>query len=411
MNTLFYKARSNCDSSLKYMITSFLFGFLIPISNALTHSYSYGFFILAIFIHVIYKIRFNKKIFFAQMLAYIFLLFQTSITSGWNEKALVSGIVMIYCAGIYYSFGILFRTHNRSIPGRAFLYSFFIISFLALISFTLSKYFGLSLIYTSAKPAFPFQEPSHLALYMCPIIFSLLSIAHEKVRGIIVILLFLFCFYFQSLIFAAFAFLALFLILKKRGLVNLSIFFVLTLFLFFFIDHMYASKYMFTRINSLFSAGTVNMSALVYLQGWESVRETIITSPLGVGFQYLGNEPPNNVSIYIKSLAGEFVNRQDGGFLFAKLFSELGFFSIVILIATVYWIKFNYAKAILLDSVNIKPAFYIFVSLIVPLLFRDVGYFSYTFFYFFTFCGYLYASSRQSYIKKENSSLVSKANI
>ena len=137
------------------------------------------------------------------------------------------------------------------------------------------------------------------------------------------------------------------------------------------------------------------MSALVYLQGWESIRQTLIATPFGIGFQFLGYEPPNLYSLYIKDLSGAYVNRQDGGFLLAKLFSEFGLFLVPIFLYFFYWIKVSYVKTLLIDRINIRPVFYLFISLIVPLLFRDVGYFSYTLFYFFTSCGYFYASTCQ----------------
>jgi hypothetical protein len=390
---LIFTSKKYYYPGIKFSFVFFLFGFFIPISNAITHTYSYGFFTLALVIHTIFRIRINKNILLIQLIAYTLILLQTFLTSGWNQKALLSGMILIYCAGIFYSFGMLIASQSKLNFKRSVSSIFFLITFLALISFTLSNYFGYNFIYSSAKPIFPFEEPSHFALYICPFLFTLLSSPRLRDKLIIFLFLFTLSFYFQSLIFGIFAFLSLLLGIKILSFAK--IFFILSLALisFFFIDYVFLGQYMFLRLSSFFSPNIINMSALVYLQGWESIRQTLIATPFGIGFQFLGYEPPNLYSLYIKDLSGDYVNRQDGGFLLAKLFSEFGLFLVPIFLYFFYWIKVSYEKTLLIGRINIGPVFYLFISLIVPLLFRDVGYFSYTLFYFFTSCGYLYAST------------------
>lgn len=395
MNNFFSLSKFNCYTNIKYSFVFFLFGFFIPISNAITHSYSFGFFTLALVIQTIFKIRINKNILLIQLIAYILILLQTFFTSGWNQKALLSGVILIYCAGTFYSFGMLFAGQYKLISKRYFSSTFFLISFLALISFTLFNYSGYSLIYHSAKPTFPFEEPSHFALYICPFLFTLLSSVRLRDKLIVIFSLFTLSLYLQSLIFGAYAFLALFLFIKNLDFAKIFFISSSVLISFFFIDYALLSQYMFLRLSSFFSPKIINMSVLVYLQGWESIRQTLIAAPFGIGFQFLGYEPPNSYSLYIKDLSGAYVNRQDGGFLLAKLFSEFGFCLVPIFLYFFYWIKVNYVRALLIDPINLRPVFYLFVSLIIPLVFRDVGYFSYTLFYFFTSCGYLYASACQ----------------
>jgi len=395
INNFFSRSKFNSYTNIKYSFIFFLFGFLIPVSNKITHSYSFGFFTLALIIHVIFSIRINKNILLIQLFVYALILLQTLLTSGLNQKAILSGIILIYCAGIFYLFGMIFASQYKLISKRSLSFPFFLISYMALFSFACSGYFGYDLIYNSAKPSFPFEEPSHFALYICPFLFTLLSSARLKDKLIIIFSLFTLSFYFQSLTFGIFAFLALFLFIKILDFAKIFFISILALISFFFIDHVFLSQYMFLRVSSFFSPNIINMSALVYLQGWESIRQTLITSPFGIGFQFLGYEPPNSYSLYIKNLSGAYVNRQDGGFLLAKLFSEFGFCLVPIFLYFFYWIKVNYVRALLIDPINIRPVFYLFVSLIIPLVFRDVGYFSYTLFYFFTSCGYLYASACQ----------------
>jgi hypothetical protein len=86
-----------------------------------------------------------------------------------------------------------------------------------------------------------------------------------------------------------------------------------------------------------FSSDTRNLSALVYIQGWEQVFESMTwSSGWGVGFEQLGfRESEATAAAVIRSLSGgEDSNMMDGGFVFAKFASEFG--AIGVLLSLVY---------------------------------------------------------------------------
>ena len=71
---------------------------------------------------------------------------------------------------------------------------------------------------------------------------------------------------------------------------------------------------------------TVNLTALVYLQGWQLLEEALqVTNGWGRGIQQLGVGYTNTIASYrINQIMGEDVNLRDGGFLLAKTGGEFG---------------------------------------------------------------------------------------
>lgn len=71
---------------------------------------------------------------------------------------------------------------------------------------------------------------------------------------------------------------------------------------------------------------TVNLTALVYLQGWQLLEEALlVTNGWGRGVQQLGVGYTNTIASYrINQLMGTDVNLRDGGFLLAKTGGEFG---------------------------------------------------------------------------------------
>jgi hypothetical protein len=76
-----------------------------------------------------------------------------------------------------------------------------------------------------------------------------------------------------------------------------------------------------------FSGSAINLSNLVYVQGWELIPESLSRSfGWGVGFQQLGFHGTNApASVLIHTITdGEDANLTDGSFVFSKLASEFG---------------------------------------------------------------------------------------
>jgi hypothetical protein len=82
-----------------------------------------------------------------------------------------------------------------------------------------------------------------------------------------------------------------------------------------------------------FSATTLNLSNLVYVQGWEQIQESLgWTSGWGVGFQQMGfRETEAAAARLIRFImGGDDLNVLDGGFVFAKIVSEFGVFGVLL---------------------------------------------------------------------------------
>jgi hypothetical protein len=83
-------------------------------------------------------------------------------------------------------------------------------------------------------------------------------------------------------------------------------------------------EYFLERVN--FTVDTDNVTALVYLQGWQLLEEALrVTNGWGRGIQQLGVGYTDTIASYrINQIMGQDVNLRDGGFLLAKTGSEFG---------------------------------------------------------------------------------------
>jgi hypothetical protein len=134
---------------------------------------------------------------------------------------------------------------------------------------------------------------------------------------------------------------------------------------------------------------TENLSALVYSQGWQLLSDSLYRSNfLGLGFQQLGVvEVLTDSTIVIQGIIGEveLPNQFDGGFTFAKYFSEFGIFGILPFYYYITYLfnsffqlrKFSQNK-LLLNPSEIFCNIVIFTSLLEIFL-RGIGYFSISF--------------------------------
>lgn len=85
-------------------------------------------------------------------------------------------------------------------------------------------------------------------------------------------------------------------------------------------------------------ATSINLSSLVYVQGWQMLEEALNkTHGWGVGFQQLGVVYTNvPASLRINMIAGRDANLQDGGFILAKLGGEFGVLGLALVAAYLY---------------------------------------------------------------------------
>ena len=128
---------------------------------------------------------------------------------------------------------------------------------------------------------------------------------------------------------------------------------------------------------------TENVSALVFLSGWERALLNISeNSFFGIGFNQLGYD--GKIGDYqnkIASLGLSDLNIKDGGSLAPKLVAEFGFFGIILLaIYLVFFFKLLYKHKIKRFTYNFNylDTFYysIFMMSFVCIFLRNSGYFS-----------------------------------
>jgi hypothetical protein len=173
------------------------------------------------------------------------------------------------------------------------------------------------------KPIFPFTEPSHLALLFTPLYMYCCVATMRQGRAFLLLLGLAIVLLLQNLTLGAgWAMVAL---VCARGGVLL----VAAVSLIVYAANADMSYYV-DRLD--FSGNTVNLSNLVYVQGWQMIAESLNRSAgFGIGFQQLGlTNPETPATEIIFTLLGRYSNILDGGFTFAKLAGEFGILGLVL---------------------------------------------------------------------------------
>lgn len=229
-----------------------------------------------------------------------------------------------------------------------------------------------------SKSIFPYAEPSHFVLAISPFLIFLGLVHNTFIRLLLVVLVFLLAISYKSLLLMALSLMMSFIYysnnLKKIMILLLSVSFI---FLFIFDNN----KYFSDRVD--FSNENRNLTVLVYKQGLEeSYNNLFNTYGIGVGFQRLGQTPPLNISELIFSLAGEYKNRNDGGFLASKVIGEFGILglSVVLLYIFQFINSFIFISRTLKSKLIIDPkllfAHSIVLGFFIEMFGRGYGYFS-----------------------------------
>ncbi|MFM0204983.1 hypothetical protein PQR53_34760 [Paraburkholderia fungorum] len=180
------------------------------------------------------------------------------------------------------------------------------------------------------KPVFPFTEPSHLAVTVAPLlIFG--CVTSGGMRRVFYIGSFLIiAAVLQNVTLVAACLIA------AAVCIPLRYIFVLLLAGTPLLLNADLSYYL-DRLD--FSDQNQNLSALVFVQGWQFIAEAWTrTHGIGYGFQQLGTTESGSAAGYlIYAILGQNLNVFDGGFTLSKLVSEGGLLGL--LLATLYAIK------------------------------------------------------------------------
>lgn len=228
------------------------------------------------------------------------------------------------------------------------------------------------------KPAFPFTEPSHLALAVAPFLVAAPIGSRPAARAAWLLTFVAIGAVLQNLTMIVACALAAMITLRPLQVLALLALLVP-------ISLSQDLGYYLARLD--FSQDTQNLSSLVFLQGWQLMDESLAaTHFVGRGFQQLGLvDSDASATQLIYTLIQDSLNLLDGGFTLSKLVSELGAAGIAL--ALVY-LRIGWSAAQVVRTAMTSrraaaaiPAARVFaaailVSYLVELLVRGVGYFS-----------------------------------
>jgi hypothetical protein len=271
---------------------------------------------------------------------------------------------------------IAFSKMGNDVLSKAVLASFKTLILVAILNLIFPIYF---LNYNHPPAMLPFMEPSQFAHFFGAI--AIMTFVVQKtlaLRLLIGTVVLGIALAIPSVTLMAYALLIFILSMKFRLanilfsliFMSLSIYAVLT------------TPYFFDRL--MISSSSDNLSALVYVQGISDVVYSLeSTNYIGLGFQLLGTQPPSEVSDAIEAIAGGQLNREDGGFLAAKILSELGILGAIFII---YYLKIGLEAFIFVTKQisvsnfrpDLKPLLVaaIILAFSVELFLRGSGYFS-----------------------------------
>ncbi|MDX1470684.1 MAG: hypothetical protein R3213_04245 [Flavobacteriaceae bacterium] len=265
-----------------------------------------------------------------------------------------------------------------------FFFLFALLLFAIATDYHFSGYF-----YDRAKGIFPFGEPSNYALFFGPFFLAFVVFVDGFWKKMFVIA---FvgggAFYVQSTTLMVYVFLAAALLFKFNigfilcGLPALAIGGGGVL-----LDPYFSSRVIITP-------ETNNLSALVYLQGLSDAYNSLLQSHgFGIGFQMLGTQPPSEFFFKIQSILGQDsngtgLNREDGGFLAAKIIAEFGVLGIALILSYIFLFIHSFLRLRSLvrkPVMTISPHHFALVfsyAFFVEVFVRGTGYFSPTLFLF-----------------------------
>lgn len=285
------------------------------------------------------------------------------------------GLLLTMLAGAY-SVSTLISEASETVVRRMLLWLTGILALMAV-----AAAFGWTLVTGTRfeRPIFIFAEPSHFALVLAPFLLWVAVMCRGTAERVAVFALtFVLLLLVKNLTLFVLVGLVSLIVLRTRPLFLMAccLFLVVISNLGYFLAHI-------PRIGIAIT--TANLSALVWLQGWEEARIGLReTMGVGLGFQQLGVNGAKGA--IARSIAENFnfprgINLLDGGTLGAKLVAELGFLGIFFVAACSYLI---YGAVRSLREIaagasgSAATAFFYccLVSFVLDLFVRGTGYFS-----------------------------------
>lgn len=323
----------------------------------------------------------------------IYILIQHLIVGPWSQKSYTSIPIIIFIFSAAYTSAQKLLSVNPQAFKKAIYGVYYTCCGIAALNITTNYSIGSFFGYTHPKSMFPFLEPSHFATFF-GVFFLIFFVSNIKISTRIYSIAFtlLISMLIPNTTMLTYIAIALaILILSSKSKKIIFALPVLAASLFALIAVISADSYFTDRVN--FSSDNTNTSALVYMQGFDDTKNSLVlTDGLGLGFQMLGTQPASVYSYAIAKSMGSSsseLNRSDGGFFAAKLISELGVIGIIFTLFFIITIGKSAFKirAILKqngDTTNFVAiaAYTSIIAFSVEFFVRGAGYFSPGFFIF-----------------------------
>lgn len=243
------------------------------------------------------------------------------------------------------------------------------------------------------KSIFFFYEPSNYAMNVSPFIMASLYAIKNKIYGLVCLLVYLIiAVNVQSLVMVVFWLFGVLLFFYDSWNKFFLIFFIL-IFLMFSLFFLPDVEYYTSRL--YIAEDSDNLSALVYLQSWHEICQSLIDSNgLGLGFQKAGTNQPTDVAEKIYDMVGFYKNRNDAGFLMAKIVIEFGFLGLFVILVYSFKVVNFFVNV---NANNLFIRFFKSMSMLtfLELYFRGFGYFTFGMFLIFSCAIYLYSYNHQ----------------
>ncbi len=229
---------------------------------------------------------------------------------------------------------------------------------------------------STAKAVVIFSEPSHFAFAFMPMLLFRAALSRRFSQLLLLGIAFLTAVLLQSLTMIAGVIIVAALLLRQATLVVMMLAVAAGLFAF---DVTYYAD----RLN--FSSETENISALVFLQGWQNaILDFQATYGFGVGYQQFGIVGSlGDIAEKIAALEGDYIDLFDGGSTATKLVAEFGVLGVL---ATICFIVAAYRYAAFIRRTQKKPRnqrnvrktffFALVVTYSFELFIRGAGYFT-----------------------------------
>lgn len=275
----------------------------------------------------LYTIRSRTLLLILLIALYSFL--QHIIVGTWQVKSYSSIIPLMI---MFLSAYLLSReiTHlDNALVLKAFTLGYYFFALLGILNIVTNYTIGKSLGYTHGQPIFPFLEPSHYALYFGPLAFIYITIqssAFKKAGGILLLIGMSISIPNTTLL--TYACLSILMLVFNFRTKTLFLAFPIFITVMIYGTSAVLSNEYFSKRLDVAADSNQNTTTLVYLQGvQDAINSLSMTNGLGLGFQMLGTQPPSEYSYSIAKVMSDVngeLNRQDGGFLGAKIISEFG---------------------------------------------------------------------------------------